>query len=57
LLFVGTLLVNYFVGIDKNGQISDKFHLYVTPPGFFFAIWGVIYITVFIAIVYNLIKN
>jgi len=41
----------------KTGAVSDTYHLYVTPPGMFFIIWAVIYTTLAIANIYNLIKN
>lgn len=57
LLFGCTILTNYLLGFNNNKEVSDKFHLYVTPPGFFFIIWAVIYSGLAIANVYNLIKN
>jgi hypothetical protein len=41
----------------KTGEVSDKYHLYVTPPGYFFTIWAVIYTALAVISVYNLIKN
>ena len=52
-LFLLTVAMNYFIGI-KN---QDNYRLYVTPPGVFFAIWGLIYTSMAIANVYNLVKN
>jgi hypothetical protein len=51
------LLVNYFEGINKNGEVSNKFSLWITPPGYFFTIWAFIYTGLLIANIYNLIKN
>lgn len=39
------------------GKISDKYHLYTTPPGYAFAIWGLIYPLLIIIAVHNLIVN
>lgn len=41
----------------KTGKVSDKFGLIVTPPGPFFAIWGVIYIGLIISGVYMAVSN
>lgn len=41
----------------KTGAVSDAYHLYVTPPGMFFLIWAVIYTSLAIVNIYNLIKN
>jgi tryptophan-rich sensory protein len=57
LLFALTLAVNYIEGVEKNKTISDKFHLWTTPAGLFFIIWAVIYTTLAITLVYNLVKN
>jgi benzodiazapine receptor len=56
LLFAATLAINYVIGM-KTGEVSDKFHLYVTPPGYFFTIWAVIYTSLAVINIYNLIKN
>ncbi len=32
-------MVSYLVG----GVVPNRYHLYVTPPGMFFQVWGVIY--------------
>jgi hypothetical protein len=56
LLFAATLAVNYLIGL-KTGDISDRYHLYVTPPGMFFLIWAFIYTFLGVINVYNLIVN
>lgn len=45
--------------VNRNaiGEISDKYHLYTTPPGYAFAIWGVIYPLLVIIAIHNLIVN
>jgi len=50
------LVVNYFVG-RNTGSISDVYHLYVTPPGYFFTIWAVIYTNLGIVNIVNLFRN
>ena len=56
LLFLATVAVNYAVGM-KSSEVSNAFHLYVTPPGMFFTIWAVIYTLMFVVNLINLIKN
>lgn len=57
ILFALTLMVNYLLGINKNKEVSDKFSLWVTPPGYFFTIWAVIYSGLILVNIYNLVKN
>lgn len=57
ILFVGTILVNYLIGVNRNREVSDKYSLWVTPPSLFFTIWIVIYALLIIANIFNLIKN
>lgn len=47
----GMLIASKTLG-KTTGDISRKFNLRVTPPGIFFAIWGVIYLGLIIAAVY-----
>jgi len=47
LLFVGAMIVNGTVG-KSTGGVSRKYFLKITPPGYFFAVWGVIYSTQFV---------
>lgn len=54
--FAATVAINYFVGRD-TGSISDKYRLFVTPPGFFFIIWAVIYTTLAVVVIVNFFKN
>jgi len=56
-MFIAVIVVNQLEGTNKNKVTSDKFHLWVTPPGLFFIIWAVIYTCVGITVLYNLIKN
>lgn len=57
ILFGMTLMVNYLLGINRNKEVSDKFSLWVTPPPYFFAIWGLIYTGLIVANIYNLVNN
>lgn len=41
----------------KTGKVSNKYDLIVTPPGPFFAIWGIIYLGLIISGVYCVASN
>lgn len=41
----------------KTGKVSNKYGLIVTPPGPFFAIWGIIYIGLIVSGVYATVAN
>lgn len=56
LLFVATVAIVYVFGM-RNNEVSNKYYLYVTPPGFFFSIWAVIFAVKAIANIINLILN
>lgn len=62
LVFFMTLGVNYlgatgfFNGMDQS-DISSKYQTLITPSGFAFSIWSVIYILVFATLVYLFIKR
>ena len=43
LLFVGAMIVG-----RTMGKYSNKYSLIITPPGYFFAVWGVINSTQFV---------
>ena len=51
--FIGSLVVNYAFASD----IGDTYRMKITPPGIFFAIWGLIYISTGIVLVYVLITR
>lgn len=58
--FVACVIINGVIGVagpNSAGAVSDKFKLYITPPGFIFSIWGLIYTTLGIAILYACIKD
>ena len=46
LLFVGAMIVNGLAG-KSTGTVSRKYFLKIKPPGYFTAVWGVIYSTKF----------
>lgn len=45
--FLVTCIINGLTGAGKIGKsqkvMSDKYHTLITPPGYAFSIWGVIY--------------
>lgn len=45
-----------FNGVN-TGAVADSFPNYFTPPGYVFAIWGVIYVLLFVFMVYQARKN
>ncbi len=59
--FIIVLSVNFLANyLPINGvmtsEISDKYESLFTPPGFIFAIWGVIYILLFLFTVYQFLE-
>lgn len=40
-----------------TGKVSNKYDLIITPPGPFFAIWGIIYLGLIISGVYCIVSN
>lgn len=50
------LVVSAIVG-KRTAQVSHKYSLVVTPPGPFFAIWGVIYIGLIVSGIYSVVEN
>ncbi|MCX8188659.1 MAG: tryptophan-rich sensory protein [Nitrososphaeria archaeon] len=59
LLFIFTLLVNglaggtTFIGGKNTAQVSDSYPTLITPAGYVFSIWGVIYILLGVYVVYQ----
>lgn len=57
-LFFVVILINYLTatgkipGLSPQKEISSLYHTPITPAGFAFSIWGVIYILLFVAILY-----
>ena len=57
-LFTIMIIVNYLatkgeINHIKTGDISDQFPLLITPAGYVFSIWGIIYIGIFCWIIYE----
>lgn len=60
--FVVTLIVNSIAGIGllngiSTGAISDKYSTLITPAGYVFSIWSVIYILLFVFVVYQALPS
>ncbi|MFA5078888.1 MAG: hypothetical protein WC541_05315, partial [Dehalococcoidia bacterium] len=58
--FAGVVIVNYLanalpINNKTTGQLSDQYPNLFVPAGLTFAIWGLIYIMLFIFVVYSLI--
>ena len=56
MFFAATVAIVYVFGQDNNA-VSDKYILYVTPPGLFFLIWAAIFVLKGIVNIANLILN
>ena len=57
LLTVPVMLVLSAIVGKRTASVSHKFNLIITPPGPFFAIWGIIYIGIIICGVYQVVEN
>jgi len=53
LTFIGTLVINFIFA----SQISGVYRMKVTPPGYFFSIWGVIYSLVGLMLIYLIFRR
>ncbi len=56
--FLAAVAINYFYNTGSNapntvGEISDKYENLLTPAGYAFSIWGVIYVMVFLFSIYQ----
>lgn len=59
-IYAGCIIVNGVIGVagpNSAGNVSAKFNLWVTPPGYTFSVWGFIYTFVGIASLYAAISN
>lgn len=61
LVFLITLIVNYlaasgFINGMSQKVVSNKYNTLITPAGFTFSIWGIIYFLIGLSLVYMLIK-
>lgn len=60
LIYIGCLAINGIIGEwgpHNAKEVSDKYKLYVTPPGFTFLIWIAIYLTFTILLFYVTCRN
>lgn len=61
-IFLATLVVNnlgassYFNGMGQK-EVSQKYKTLITPNGFAFAIWGLIYLLVFTTLIYFFVQR
>lgn len=56
LFLCATIAIVYIFG-NKNAEISNRYYLYVTPPGLFFIIWAAIFTLKIIVNIINVFKN
>jgi len=59
---VGVILINYFAGVGyingvTTGAISDKYPTFITPAGYAFAIWSLIYLGLFAFSIYQALPS
>lgn len=62
IFFVSTLIINYlgssgFFNDMSQKEVSDKYTTLITPAGFAFSIWGVIYSLLLISLIYFFVKR
>ncbi|MBP2001634.1 hypothetical protein J2Z69_002679 [Paenibacillus shirakamiensis] len=62
LLFIGVIVVNTLavtipLGGRSTGEISDMYHTSITPAGYAFSIWGVIYLLLAGFVIYQLLHS
>lgn len=55
ILFVATVAISS-IGF-KVEDVSNAYHLYITPSSDFFIIWAFIYSALAVVAIYNLVKN
>lgn len=61
-LFLLTLFVNFLGGTGRinnssQGEVSDTYQTLITPAGFTFSIWSVIYLLLFVSMIVMLVKH
>ncbi len=59
---VGVILINYFAGVGyingvTTGAISDKYPTFITPAGYAFAIWSLIYLSLIAFSIYQALPS
>ena len=62
IVFLITLIINYLTASGLiNGMsqkvVSNKYNTLITPAGFAFSIWGIIYSLIGISLIYMLVKG
>jgi translocator protein len=62
LFFLGVIIVNTLsvvlpLGGNSTGEISDKYHTYLTPAGYAFSIWSIIYLLLAGFVIYQFRPN
>lgn len=62
IVFAITLIINYltasgFINGMSQKIVSNKYNTLITPAGFAFSIWGLIYLLIGISLVYMLLNN
>ncbi|MFM1581668.1 tryptophan-rich sensory protein [Helcococcus bovis] len=62
IVFAITLIINYltasgFINGMSQKVVSNKYNTLITPAGFAFSIWGLIYLLIGISLVYMLLNN
>lgn len=62
ILFFAVIIVNYLASSNKinklsPGQISDSVPVLITPAGYVFSIWGLIYLLLLIFVIYQAIPK
>ncbi|MNN46568.1 hypothetical protein D3C81_1609530 [compost metagenome] len=62
LFFLGVITVNTLsvvlpLGGNSTGEISDKYHTHLTPAGYAFSIWSLIYLLLAGFIIYQFRQN
>ncbi|WP_409482561.1 hypothetical protein P5008_04180 [Helcococcus ovis] len=62
IVFAITLIINYltasgFINGMSQKVVSNKYNTLITPAGFTFSIWGLIYLLIGISLVYMLLNN
>ncbi|KAI7263768.1 hypothetical protein KC345_g9041 [Hortaea werneckii] len=53
MITVNTLAVTLPLGGNSTGEISDRYHTYITPAGYAFSIWSLIYLLLAGFIIYQ----
>ncbi|CAD8143805.1 unnamed protein product [Paramecium pentaurelia] len=52
--YILALIINGTIGVKTGKSTSDSYHLVVTPPPWAFSIWGIIFTTTLIALLWSI---